>query len=35
VRYFSEGEHRATATVGRDHENLQDELKLESFAEAR
>ena len=35
VRYFTEGEHRATATVGRDCENLQDELKLESFAEAR
>jgi hypothetical protein len=35
VRYFTEGKHRATATVGRDRENLQDELKLESFAQAR
>jgi len=34
VRYFTEGKHRATATVGRDRENLQDELKLESIAEA-
>ena len=32
VRYFCEGRHCATATVGRDRENLEDELKLESRA---
>jgi NADPH-dependent 2,4-dienoyl-CoA reductase/sulfur reductase-like enzyme/nitrite reductase/ring-hydroxylating ferredoxin subunit len=35
VRYFTDGEHRATATVGRDRENLHDELELENCAEAR
>lgn len=32
VRYSQNGEHRATASVGRDRENLEDELKLESRA---
>lgn len=30
ARYFSDGSHCATATIGRDHENLEDELKLEA-----
>lgn len=32
IRYFSDGVHRATATVGRDRENLEDEVKLEARA---
>jgi NADPH-dependent 2,4-dienoyl-CoA reductase/sulfur reductase-like enzyme/nitrite reductase/ring-hydroxylating ferredoxin subunit len=35
VRYFADGKHRATATVGRDRENLQDELELEGYAATR
>lgn len=35
VRYFIDGAHRATATVGRDRENLQDELELEGSAATR
>ena len=30
ARYFIEGTHCATATIGRDRENLEDELSLES-----
>jgi apoptosis-inducing factor 3 len=30
ARYFTDGTHCATATVGRDRENLQDELSLEA-----
>lgn len=30
VRYFSAGRHLATASVNRDRENLEDELKLEA-----
>jgi len=30
ARYFKDGEHCATATVGRDEENLEDELALEA-----
>ena len=30
ARYFADGCHCATATIGRDQENLGDELKLES-----
>jgi NADPH-dependent 2,4-dienoyl-CoA reductase/sulfur reductase-like enzyme/nitrite reductase/ring-hydroxylating ferredoxin subunit len=30
IRYFSEGVHRASVSVGRDRDNLQDELSLES-----
>ncbi len=30
IRYFSEGIHCATASVGRDRDNLEDELNLES-----
>lgn len=30
ARYFKDGSHCATATIGRDHENLEDELKLEA-----
>jgi hypothetical protein len=29
ARYFADGTHCATATIGRDRENLEDELKLE------
>ena len=29
ARYFVEGRHRATATIGRDRDNLEDELELE------
>jgi apoptosis-inducing factor 3 len=29
ARYFLEGTHSATATIGRDRENLEDELTLE------
>lgn len=29
ARYFSDGTHCATATIGSDRENLEDELKLE------
>jgi NADPH-dependent 2,4-dienoyl-CoA reductase/sulfur reductase-like enzyme/nitrite reductase/ring-hydroxylating ferredoxin subunit len=32
ARYFESGAHRATATIGRDRENLEDELRLESAA---
>ena len=32
ARYFIEGRHCATATIGRDRENLEDELRLESGA---
>ena len=34
ARYFVDGTHCATATVGRDRENLEDELRLEQRAEA-
>jgi NADPH-dependent 2,4-dienoyl-CoA reductase/sulfur reductase-like enzyme/nitrite reductase/ring-hydroxylating ferredoxin subunit len=36
ARYFVDGAHCATATIGRDRENLQDELELEAlrFGEA-
>ena len=34
ARYFKNGEHCATATVGRDEENLEDELALEAGARA-
>ena len=30
ARYFVEGAHCATATIGRDRDNLEDELRLES-----
>jgi NADPH-dependent 2,4-dienoyl-CoA reductase/sulfur reductase-like enzyme/nitrite reductase/ring-hydroxylating ferredoxin subunit len=30
IRYFSEGVHRASASVGRDRDNLEDELALEN-----
>ena len=30
ARYFVDGSHCATATVGRDRENLEDELRLEA-----
>jgi NADPH-dependent 2,4-dienoyl-CoA reductase/sulfur reductase-like enzyme/nitrite reductase/ring-hydroxylating ferredoxin subunit len=33
-RYFADGAHCATATIGRDRENLEDELTLESRIEA-
>jgi apoptosis-inducing factor 3 len=33
ARYFIEGTHCATATIGRDVENLEDELRLESRAD--
>jgi hypothetical protein len=32
ARYFVEGVHCATATVGRDRENLEDELRLGNLA---
>jgi NADPH-dependent 2,4-dienoyl-CoA reductase/sulfur reductase-like enzyme/nitrite reductase/ring-hydroxylating ferredoxin subunit len=31
ARYFVEGTHCATATIGRDRENLEDELRLEAL----
>ena len=31
ARYFADGVHCATATIGRDGENLEDELKLEAL----
>ena len=34
ARYFKNGQHCATATVGRDKENLEDELALEAGAQA-
>ena len=33
ARYFIEGTHCATATIGRDRENLEDELTVESRAD--
>ena len=30
IRYFDEGVHRASASVGRDRDNLEDELALEN-----
>ena len=33
ARYFKNGQHCATATVGRDKENLEDELALEAGAQ--
>jgi NADPH-dependent 2,4-dienoyl-CoA reductase/sulfur reductase-like enzyme/nitrite reductase/ring-hydroxylating ferredoxin subunit len=30
ARYFADGAHCATATIGRDRENLEDELRLEA-----
>jgi NADPH-dependent 2,4-dienoyl-CoA reductase/sulfur reductase-like enzyme/nitrite reductase/ring-hydroxylating ferredoxin subunit len=35
ARYFIEGTHCATATVGRDRENLDDEVMLEMRSETR
>ncbi|HET7606939.1 MAG TPA: FAD-dependent oxidoreductase [Sphingomicrobium sp.] len=35
ARYFIEGTHYATATIGRDRENLEDELRLEARVEDR
>ncbi|HEX5258254.1 MAG TPA: FAD-dependent oxidoreductase, partial [Sphingomicrobium sp.] len=32
ARYFTQGGHCATATIGRDRENLEDELSLEARA---
>ncbi|HET8535132.1 MAG TPA: FAD-dependent oxidoreductase [Sphingomicrobium sp.] len=32
IRYFSKGQHRASASIGRDVDNLEDELALESKA---
>jgi NADPH-dependent 2,4-dienoyl-CoA reductase/sulfur reductase-like enzyme/nitrite reductase/ring-hydroxylating ferredoxin subunit len=32
IRYFNKGEHRASASVGRDTDNLEDELALEGKA---
>ena len=34
ARYFADGVHCATATIGRDRENLEDELGLELSAKA-
>jgi len=34
ARYFAGGRHCATATIGRDKENLEDELRLESRVHA-
>jgi NADPH-dependent 2,4-dienoyl-CoA reductase/sulfur reductase-like enzyme/nitrite reductase/ring-hydroxylating ferredoxin subunit len=31
IRYFCQGVHRATASVGRDRDNLEDELQLEGL----
>jgi NADPH-dependent 2,4-dienoyl-CoA reductase/sulfur reductase-like enzyme len=33
ARFFADGTHCATATIGRDRENLEDELTLEARAE--
>jgi NADPH-dependent 2,4-dienoyl-CoA reductase/sulfur reductase-like enzyme/nitrite reductase/ring-hydroxylating ferredoxin subunit len=33
ARYFAHGRHCATATIGHDRENLEDELRLESSQE--
>jgi NADPH-dependent 2,4-dienoyl-CoA reductase/sulfur reductase-like enzyme/nitrite reductase/ring-hydroxylating ferredoxin subunit len=33
ARYFADGRHCATATIGRDRENLEDELMLEGRVE--
>ena len=33
ARYFTDGAHCATTTIGRDRDNLEDELKLESRAD--
>ena len=30
IRYFTAGVHCASASVGRDRDNLEDELQLES-----
>ena len=35
IRYFCEGMHRATASVGRDRDNLEDEIQLEGLAHMR
>jgi NADPH-dependent 2,4-dienoyl-CoA reductase/sulfur reductase-like enzyme len=35
ARYFAEGRHCATATIGRDRENLEDERVLEELVHAR
>jgi len=35
ARYFSDGTHCATATIGRDKINLEDELSLEAPTDAR
>jgi len=32
IRYFCDGVHRATASVGRDRDNLEDEIQLEGMA---
>jgi hypothetical protein len=32
ARYFRDGKHCATATIGRDRESLEDELSLEASA---
>jgi len=32
IRYFCEGVHRATASIGRDRDNLEDEIQLESLS---
>jgi len=34
ARYFAQGRHCATATIGRDSENLEDEQMLEHRAQA-
>ena len=34
VRYFADGVHLATASVGRDLDNLEDELSLENHIRA-
>jgi len=34
ARYFSEGGHCATASIGRDYENVEDERTLEHCIEA-
>jgi NADPH-dependent 2,4-dienoyl-CoA reductase/sulfur reductase-like enzyme/nitrite reductase/ring-hydroxylating ferredoxin subunit len=35
IRYFCEGVHRATASVGRDRDNLEDEIQLEGLVHMR
>jgi NADPH-dependent 2,4-dienoyl-CoA reductase/sulfur reductase-like enzyme/nitrite reductase/ring-hydroxylating ferredoxin subunit len=35
IRYFDDGVHRASASVGRDRDNLEDELVLENQAGTR